>query len=390
MIKRILITGARAPVAAHIAGLLIDAGYTVFCGDTPRFPICRGLRGAAGYIRLPAPKQQFTGFADELQRVLQYHEIDWVVPTCEEVFYLAMAWPLLKTRAKLFAPALSTLTVAHSKHRFIQQLKKLKVPCPRTHLLQNNDDLCNLQEHCSELVFKPVWSRFGKYTLLKPHAAQLKHVCPTIMQPWVAQEFVSGTEICVYGFAKQGQLLGATCYLPRYRAGKAASIYFDPVCCPDFVRLLTRYVEATAWEGQIAMDAIWQADGKILPIECNPRATSGVHFFQSSELFAKCFVEGAGAATPSDDRSLMVPAAMWFYGLPKAVKNGRFRRFMRDFSAADDALRASGRSVHLGKQLLSLAEFAVGAIMTGKTLQAASTHDIEWDGPQSSVALPAL
>jgi len=90
--RRVLITGARAPVALHLARLFADAGYEVVAADTLRAPLARASRHVARYHRLAAPAENPAGFAAALGDVIAAEQPDLVIPTCEEIFYLAWAF----------------------------------------------------------------------------------------------------------------------------------------------------------------------------------------------------------------------------------------------------------------------------------------------------------
>jgi predicted ATP-grasp superfamily ATP-dependent carboligase len=45
-----------------------------------------------------------------------------------------------------------------------------------------------------------------------------------------------------------------------------------------------RYAAATGWTGFLSFDFIRDAAGQAFAIECNPRLTSGVHFFETDDL----------------------------------------------------------------------------------------------------------
>src|SRR5690606_11193810 len=65
-----------------------------------------------------------------------------------------------------------------------------------------------------------------------------------------------------------------------------AAIAFEQVQDPGIEDFVTRYIAATGWSGQISFDLMRLANGQVLPLECNPRATSGLHFFDEGPRFA--------------------------------------------------------------------------------------------------------
>ncbi|TJW70248.1 MAG: hypothetical protein E5V92_34405, partial [Mesorhizobium sp.] len=90
--KTVLITGARAPVALHLARLLHGAGRRVILADAPARPIAATSKACARYHRLPPPRFEPRAYAEAVEALVRAEGIDLVIPTCEEVFHLAMAW----------------------------------------------------------------------------------------------------------------------------------------------------------------------------------------------------------------------------------------------------------------------------------------------------------
>ncbi|MGL4199028.1 MAG: hypothetical protein ACRCSX_14830, partial [Allorhizobium sp.] len=139
----VLITGARAPVALHLARLFHGAGWRVLLADTPAKPISAASRTCDGYFRLPPPRFQSKHYGDVVEGLVKRENVSLVVPTCEEIFYLAAAWRERRMTARLFAPDTDVLARAHNKFAFIELCKSLKLATPHTVLLQNGADLAS-------------------------------------------------------------------------------------------------------------------------------------------------------------------------------------------------------------------------------------------------------
>jgi hypothetical protein len=363
----VLITGARAPVALHLARLLATAGHTVMLGDTLNAPLGRNTRMAT-YVRLPAPRTDPNGYAKALNDLAAREGVTLIIPTCEEVFHLTLAVRAGRLVVPVLAPKIGLLAEVHNKFTFIRLCERLGLEVPDA-----------LLPRAGELVFKPAWSRFASRVLIRPRAADLKRIVPTIDAPWVAQEYLHGAEISAYALAVQGRLTALALYQSRHRAGKGAGIWFEPVADPVARDFVARFVEGTGWSGQISFDLMRLADGRILPLECNPRATSGLHFFRDGAAFGAA-LSGNAEVFPNVTRPQTVPLAMWVYALPKALRQLKLGAFFQDLKTADNLLAWPGdQGPNLG-QFRALTEIAVLAIRRRVSLQTASTSDIEWDG----------
>jgi len=382
--QSVLITGARAPVALHLARLFHNAGWRVLLADTPSKPISAASRACDRYFRLPPPRFESRLYADVVEDLVKREDVTLVLPTCEEIFYLAALWRERGMTARLFAPDPDVLTRAHNKFDFIEICKSLKLAAPHTVLLKNRTDLTLIRSMASQMVFKPAWSRFASRVLLQPESQEVDALTPTPQAPWVAQQFIAGKEISAYAIAQNGRLQALSLYSSIYRAGKGAGIFFKPVENEAARAFVADFAAGTGWTGQISFDMILKHDGDVLPLECNPRATSGLHFFCDPKPFAQAIWTGEGSLKPDVSSPQTVRLALWIYGLPAALRRGEIRGFLNDLKSAEDLLDWSQDPGPKRAQWLALGEIAVLALRHRISLQRASTRDIEWDGPDQS------
>ncbi|MGX5800405.1 hypothetical protein ACWGS9_04090 [Bradyrhizobium sp. Arg314] len=377
----ILITGARAPVALHLARLLHGAGHRVILADTPARPIAAGSKASAHYYRLPPPRFAPQAYADAVAALTRAEGVGLVIPTCEEVFHLALVWRGRTMPALLFAPDIELLAQVHNKHSFIRLAERLGLKVPETTLLSSRGDVEAVGDRSRALVFKPVWSRFASHVLLRPPPQALDAIAPSPAMPWVAQRFVEGEEISAYAVARQGRLKALALYRSLYRAGKGAGIFFQRVEDSVARELVEHIVAGTSWTGQISFDLMREPSGRVLPLECNPRAVSGLHFFRDPARFADAVLGDGPEVAPDVTAPQMVRLAMWIYGLPAALRSGGLARFRQAMREGQELLDWPGDPAPVRAQWPALAEIARMALHERISLQAASTRDIEWNGP---------
>ncbi|BCM18481.1 hypothetical protein [Mesorhizobium sp. J8] len=381
LITSILITGARAPVALHLARLLHEAGHRVILADTPVRPIAAASKACSRYHRLPPPRFEPQAYAEAVEALVRAEGVELVIPTCEEVFHLALAWRGRTMPARLFAPGIELLEQVHNKHSFIRLAERLGLAVPETTLLNSRDDLKAMRARSRDLVFKPVWSRFASHVLLRPTPDFLDAIAPSPATPWVAQRFVEGEEISAYAVARDGRLKALALYRSPYRAGMGAGIFFERVEDEAARELVERIVAGTAWTGQISFDLMREPGGRVLPLECNPRAVSGLHFFRDPARFVDAVFGDGAEVAPDVTAPQTVRLAMWIYGLPAALRSGGLARFRQAMREGEELLDWPGDSAPIGAQWTALAEVARLALRERISLQAASTRDIEWNGP---------
>ncbi|WP_341366058.1 ATP-grasp domain-containing protein [Yoonia sp. BS5-3] len=369
--RRILITGARAPAALHLARLFHGAGHHVVMADSLHHVVSRVSRACAAYVKLPAANGDRAVYAEAIRKALSDHQIDLVIPTCEEVLHLAAVWQDGGITVPLFAPEFGVLSRAHDKHRFTQMAASFGLAVPETRLLQSEADVALLRDRAAQFVFKPVWSRFATDVLICPEEAT---IAPTSARPWVAQDFVAGEEVSVYAVADKGKMMTWSAYRSPYRAGKGAGIAFLRDDDPAIGAFVNRFIGRSGWHGQVSFDLIRKPDGGLVALECNPRATSGVHFFRQPAAFAAACLDGV-PVRPEVQGLQAVKAAMWVYGPWQAP-----RRFWRDIKALQDVMVWPDDPAPARQQWLASWEILKLALRHHISPAEATTLDIAWDG----------
>jgi hypothetical protein len=376
----VLISGARAPVALHLAQLLVQAGHPVTLVDHLKYPIAAASRLGIGYHRIPPFTTKPQAAREALSEVVASKGIKTVIPTCEEALHLGAIWAKNPMGAELFAPDFQLLKRAHNKFDFIQLCDEIGLDTLDTHLLTSQADYADFAASARDFVFKPVWSRFGSNVLIRPDAASLRRVKPTGRAPWVAQSYASGTELCAYAVARQGRPVVLAAYRGLVRAGPGAAVCFEPADAETVRPFVERFIQATGWTGQVSFDLMRTDDGRVVPLECNPRSTSGLHFFTDGAAFARALFADGAEVNPDVDGPQSVRLALWLYGLPMMLQRQQRLVFQDALRRSGDVMGWPGDRVGLGAQLRSVAEFAGIALRHRVRLERASTWGIEWNG----------
>lgn len=352
MKKRVLVTAGRAPAALEWVRLLAQNGWSVLVGDSLGFTAAGFSRYASGRVRLPQPRYAPLQFRQAILDAIETHRLDLVIPTCEEVFYAA------SLHQKIFCPPLDLLRQLHSKWIFSELAKRFPIRVPQSSLLT---DPAQLPSDACNYVFKSEYSRFGEGT--KIGSAQ------GIRLPLVVQERLEGQELSGYGVAIQGHLKAWVTYLPVYRIAGASSVFFRPVHDPEALEFATQLVKGLNYHGQIAFDFIRTAKG-LYVLECNPRATSGVHLFGSKLANV---VDGHQIQPEQRDRMLS-PALCLVRPIPP------IKQFVNDILNAKDVLFETSDPGPMLGMAAHLVETGLVSMRKRITLKAAMTRDLEWDG----------
>ncbi len=370
MSERVLLTGARTAVALEVARALRRAGHTVFVAETfPRY-VTAFSNCVDGAFALPPPRLEPAAFLDRLLDLVRAHRITRLIPTGEEVFYVARGRQRLSEECEVFCDALSALEALHDKLRF-QRLAAAVGPVPMSWPVETREHIEVLLREQGALVLKQVHSRFGRGVMLVRQ--------PRDLPPgrWLAQELIRGHEICSLALARGGRLVAHVCYEPRFRLPLGPGYCFVPLAHAGAEGWARAFIERNALTGAVAFDFIESDDGTLYPLECNPRLTSGVHLFPRDGSLAAALL-GQRDCFPSPHRAAMLGAAMLGHALPRLRSLAQLGAWLRAFATARDVfwdrrdprpalhMFASGRHLHaLRKE-------------HGLSLAAAATFYTEW------------
>jgi hypothetical protein len=232
------------------------------------------------------------------------------------------------------------------------------------------------------LVLKPVFSRFAVNVHVVMANDPLPSIRPSEKTPWVAQAFVVGQEVCAYAVAREGRLHAYAAYQPDFTAA-AAGVHFRPLVNPKLEAWVSDVVAGWSLTGQVAFDLIETPDGNLMPLECNPRATSGALLFNAADRLDQAFlVPLAPCLRPRQDARAMIGLAMWLYALPDALMTGpdRFGEWARAIADTPDAIFRWEDPLPTLHQFAVYAEFLRRAKVEGGSTLGATTTDIEWNG----------
>lgn len=379
MTRTILITGARAPAALEWARAFRTHGIAPHLADSQRARLARWSNAPVRVHRHAPPRQDVAGFRRDMLALVAQLDPVAIIPTCEEVYHLAMLADQGQLGDRLFAPPLAVLRQLHDKHGFARHAADISLDVPDTHLLTDDAALAPFRADTDPWVFKRCFSRFGAQTLVRPDATSLATVKPTAAEPWIAQRRIRGTELCFHAVARAGMVRAFAAYQGQWRLAGGASYAFAPVA-PDLATRLQAQAERIAASlsitGQFGCDAIVDADGRPWLIECNPRATSGIHLCaQAAVATVLDLPPPEESAGPRHNLPMLI-----CHGLARALRHGRLPAWRHTFSSGQDVLSAPGDRLPLAGALIDTLGFALHAGLHRLSLAQATTRDIEWNG----------
>lgn len=416
--RTILITGSRAPVSLELARLLGGVGHRIIMADSLLVTIGSASRFVTRHYCYPPPRHEQERFLAMIERIVIDEQVDCLIPTCEEVFYLAQRQRVWPNGCELFAPPWEMLKQLHHKGKFIELVRQAGLHAPSTQLLTSRAEACGYIRALGEnaAVLKPAYSRFASRVLfVRAGYALPDDILITPDYPWVGQQYIHGTLYCTYSIVRDGFVRAHACYPSEFTAGAGASIAFKHEPQADLLAWVQRFVAPLRYTGQIAFDFIVTPEQNIYPIECNPRATSGVHCFTASDQLDKAFFEMNGGINgdtevgmdgctnntanqetyldtllgahhagfypiePTSTRPAMLTLAMLAYGW----RSPRRAYWLRELWKGQDVIFRWQDPKPFVAQAVMLYRFWRESKKRSISLIEATTSDIEWNGESS-------
>jgi hypothetical protein len=279
MNKTVLLTLGRLPKALDLARGFAAAGWRVVVAEPFARHLCGASRDVSARVQVPAPREGKLAYLEALAAVVRRERVNLVVPVSEEALHVAHLPPHLPTGVRVLAMPPEMVTRLHHKGGFIDFAEQHGIDVPGSAPLGSAKAQALVAE--SAVVVKPVHSCSGRGVVRLPRGAALPEADPAA--PCIVQRFVSGAEFSTCTLAHRGRVRGTVVYRGLQMSGSVA-VSFERVDHPAIEDWVARFVAASGWTGFISFDLIEEEDGRPFGIECNPRTTSGLHFFEPAEL----------------------------------------------------------------------------------------------------------
>jgi len=362
---KITITCPRAPATIEWVKIMQRSGHEVTVVDSLHFPMAKYFTGVH-FIKIPSPKLDFKNYKKAITEIVE--KSDFVIPTCEDGFYLSLVVKDTAFADRVFIPEHNLLVGLHNKFVFKQFMNGC-VKVPEMRLIESRDQI---DIAAKNTILKPVFSRFGTKVIRNITAESIKAIEVSKTYPWVQQEFIEGIYLCNYAILQDGKVIDHVVYTPKYLVNNAASTYFEltkNTKCEDFIK---QFAIDTKYKGQVAFDFI-DTGKDLYVLECNPRATSGLHLLSSSISFQ----DGQFTSDHSEPlESCRVGKSIYaMFGL-EYLLSGRIGELVRDYRKANDVLK----DLPLRAQVLSFLEMLYIKVRHRVPFASATTYDIEYNG----------
>ncbi|TCZ56620.1 ATP-grasp domain-containing protein [Roseicella aquatilis] len=272
----VLLTLGRLPKALDLARSFARAGWRVVVAEPHRRHLTGASRSVARRRQVTAPALDPAAYLRDLARLVREEGASLVVPVSEEAMHVAFLRPLLPEGVRLLAMPPDLTLRLHDKHGFVREASAMGLTVPESAAL--GDPRARHLAETGDVIVKPLHACSGRGVRRIPRGGALPPPGQAIVQ-----RLVQGAEHSSCTLAHAGRVQASAVYRGTLMSGSVA-VGFERVEHPAIEAWIARFVAGTGWTGFIAFDFILDAAGTPWGIECNPRTTSGLHFFAEADL----------------------------------------------------------------------------------------------------------
>ncbi|KAL1719648.1 hypothetical protein EV715DRAFT_272557 [Schizophyllum commune] len=315
---RVLLSNGRFPVTLDLARQLRRAGHEVYCVDAMEYHVCKFSNAVRQCWQVPSPRIDANGYLAGVKRAIERANIDLIIPMHEEILYLVECEDEEIYR-RLFAPSLPVLLRMHNEWEFTQWMKTIGLDAPDAYLCKSYADVEKIPHRDEkEYALKPVFGRASQNVFhLKPGEPLPSDSEFDVSEEchWIAQEWLKGNRYCTYGIVQQGHVKALSIYAVTETIDGSSCVYFKSIHhtrIQAYMDHIAKQLPTTT--GQLAFDFIETPNGRLAAIECNPRATSGIHLFGSTTRLANVLADPLAFPVQADvgaTRQIMPGTLMW-------------------------------------------------------------------------------
>ncbi|ACK73336.1 conserved hypothetical protein [Gloeothece citriformis PCC 7424] len=311
-VKRILLTGGKMTKALQLARSFHLAGHEVFLVETHKYWLSghRFSRAVKGFYTIPAPEKDSDGYCQGLLDIVKREHIDVFIPVSSPVasYYDSLAKSVLSPICEVihFDPEITQML--DNKYTFCEQARVLGLSAPKVFLISDPEDIINFDFKAdgSRYILKSI--AYNSVTRLDLRKFPFEGMEDYVKQlpiskdnPWVMQEFIKGQEYCTHSTVRNGKIRLHCC-----SKSSPFQVNYEEVSNPRIYEWIKYFVRDLNLTGQISFDFIEADNGRVYPVECNPRVHSAITMFHDHEGVANAYLydsqdENEAAISPLPD-----------------------------------------------------------------------------------------
>lgn len=372
----VLLTLGRLPKALDIARSFSALGWRVIVADPFKTHLLAASRAVSKSVRVPAPAVDAEAYLAALADIAESAQVDLVIPISEEIMFVGLLRSRLPARVQVLAMPPDALTAAHDKYAFARRAREIGLSAPRMALAC--DPEADEIAAAGDFVVKERHScGGGGVSFFKRGAAfpRSEHA--------IVQMLARGVEYSSCTLSHEGRARQTAIYRATMTSGTVA-VGFERVDNAAIESWIDRFIADAGWSGFISFDFMLDETGVPYGIECNPRLTSGVHFFECEDL-ARAILDSNAPLRLRRERRLQ---QFWSCLLEaqRALPNlSRFRQRLAQVLGTRDVTWSATDPLPLLTMPWTAQEILRLASRINVSLAVAATYDLGWNAAAARI-----
>lgn len=383
--QKILMTAGRSYLTLDLARQLHAAGHQIYVAETSKRHISFYSNSVVKSFVIPSPRFDSKLFIESLIKIITEEKIDLFIPIYEEILHISKEKDKFPKFCQIFCHSFNELHELHNKWLFYSKLKSLGFDTPKTSLITSQNDL-EKTNFSVPFALKACYSR-GSINIKKVYPNKpLPKISIEAHNPWIAQEWLEGDKFCTYSICYNGLIKAHSTYPVKFAIDGNSCLTFEVVEHEAILKWIEKFVSAINFTGQIGFDFIELPNKKLYAIECNPRATSGLHLFENVDRIDRAFLNSTNTVIyPQKGINKQIATGMLLYGWKSSAYPGNnLPLFLKTLLSRKDVVF----SLDDIKPFLAVPCAFAAIWMKSKkkhlSLPATFTYDYEWNGDDKS------
>ena len=376
MTRTVMLTLGRLPKALDLARALARAGCRVIVAEPHASHLTGASRAVARSVRVTAPAVDPDRYLAELARVVAEEGVELVLPVSEEILHVSFLAPRLPPGVRLHAMPPEALLRLHDKRSFVERCAAAGVPAPETAAF--DDAEAARIASTGPWVLKPVLSCSGRGLRFGAAGEPLP---AAVAEPSIVQRRAPGQVVSSFTIARTGEARLTVVYRGAVMDGSVAVCFERIDAPPALAEWVRRFVAAERFDGFISFDFMLDDDGSVQGIECNPRATSGLHFVEPGDLAVAVLEPGTDRPLRYRPERLMQQFYPVLTQTQKAMFGPRFRHHLGCLLNARDVTWEATDPWPLLSMPWSARGIIMESLRRGVPFGEVATLDVGWYGP---------
>lgn len=295
--KNILLTGGKMTKSLQLARSFHRAGHRVFMVETHKYWLSghQFSNAVSNFFTVPAPEKDAEGYCQGLLDIVKREKIDVFIPVSSPVasYYDSLAKPILSPHCEVFHFDPEMTKTLDDKFSLCEQARILGLTAPKAFFINSPEEILNFdfaKEQNPYILKSIVYDSVTRLDMTKlPFTGMedyVKNLPISKERPWVMQEFIKGQEYCTHSTVRDGEIRLHCC-----SKSSPFQVNYEQVDNPEILQWVQKFVRDLNLTGQISFDFIQTEDGKVYPIECNPRTHTAITMFYNHPGLADAYLK---------------------------------------------------------------------------------------------------